>query len=137
MIDVNISSGDTERERQFIRMGKYIRQLKRLIKKGGQLVEADDLPSYINLFGHHVEMAMRHWYRSILPKEFQLSLPLFEDPGDDLHFFTILEKECDNLPIALLTTTVLYNEYLVMTKSYVPKDPIETKTSTEELIRQF
>ncbi|KAI9482750.1 MAG: hypothetical protein EXX96DRAFT_555481 [Benjaminiella poitrasii] len=137
-IEVMMGSGDSERERQFCRMGKYIRQLKKAIKDGAQCATtAGDFPSYVGVFGHHIEMAMRHWYRIVLPKPFQLSLPLFEDQIEDLQFFTTLEQECGEVPIALLTTAALYNEYLVMAKSYVPKDPHEIEISADELIERY
>jgi hypothetical protein len=131
-----IAPGDSEREVEFIKMRKYIYQLRFAIKQGARSAAASDLPTYIGIFGHHIEMALRHWYRSVLPKEYQLSLPLFEDHINDLEFFTALESECRDSPIALITTLSLYNEYLIMAKSYLPKSP-DVQVDTDALIRNF
>ncbi|KAI8640270.1 hypothetical protein BD408DRAFT_317706, partial [Parasitella parasitica] len=128
---------DSPKEIQFIKMEHYISTLRRVIKEGARFAEATDFPSYIGVFGHHIEMAMRNWYRNSLPESYQLSLPLFDDHINDLDFFTTLEKECQESPIPLLTTIALYNEYLIMAKSYIPKNPAEAQLDTEELIRKF
>lgn len=134
---VVIAPGDSEREVRFTKMRRYLCQLKEAIKESAQGAAASDLPSYIGIFGHHIEMAMRHWYRSILPKEYQLSLPLFDDQHNDLDFFATLEAECGDSPIALITTLSLYNEYLIMAKSYIPKSPQDAEIDINALIRNF
>jgi hypothetical protein len=134
---VTIAPDDSEREVKFINVRRYIHELRDAIKQAAQGAAASDLPTYIAIFGHHIEMAMRHWYRSVLPKEYQLSLPLFDDHIDDLVFFTTLETECTDSPLALITTLSLYNEYLIMAKAYVPKSPEETQVDTDALIRNF
>ncbi|KAL9551603.1 hypothetical protein MBANPS3_004180 [Mucor bainieri] len=136
-IKIHMFPGDSPREVQFIKMRQYLCTLKQVIKDGARCAAASDFPSYIGVFGHHIEMAMRNWYRNILPDDYQLSLPLFDDRVSDLDFFTTLETECRETPIPLLTTLALYNEYLIMAKSYVPKTPSEAKLDTEELLRKF
>ncbi|OAC98266.1 Zn(2)-C6 fungal-specific transcription factor [Mucor lusitanicus CBS 277.49] len=136
-IKIHMFPGDSPREVQFIKMRQYLCTLTQAIKDGARCAAASDFPSYIGVFGHHIEMAMRNWYRNVLPDDYQLSLPLFDDRISDLDFFTALEIECRETPIPLLTTLSLYNEYLIMAKSYVPKTPEEAKLDTEELIKKF
>ncbi|CEP06817.1 hypothetical protein [Parasitella parasitica] len=136
-VKIHIFPGDSPKEVQFIKMKHYICALRQAIKDGARCAEATDFPSYIGVFGHHVEMAMRNWYRNVLPEDYQLSLPLFEDHISDLDFFIALEKDCQESPIPLLTTIALYNEYLIMAKSYIPKNPTKAHLDTEELIRKF
>jgi hypothetical protein len=128
---------DTAKEKQFILMKKHIRKLRQVINEGGAHAFAPDYPTFISVFGHHIEMGMRHWYRSVLPEEFQLSLPLFDDHVDDLKFFTVLEKECGESPVKLIALMNVYNEYIVMAKAYVPRRPEETQLKTEDLVRRF
>lgn len=136
-IKIHMFPGDSPREVQFIKMRQYLCALMQAMKDGARCASASDFPSYIGVFGHHIEMAMRNWYRNILPDDYQLSLPLFDDNISDLDFFTTLEIECRDTPIPLLTTLALYNEYLIMAKSYVPKTPAEAQLDTEELIKKF
>ncbi|GAN07205.1 hypothetical protein MAM1_0152c06698 [Mucor ambiguus] len=136
-VKIHIFPGDSPREVQFIKMRQYLCTLTQVIKDGARCAAASDFPSYIGVLGHHIEMAMRNWYRNVLPEDYQLSLPLFDDRISDLDFFTALEIECRETPIPLLTTLALYNEYLIMAKSYVPKTPAEAKLDTEELIKRF
>jgi hypothetical protein len=136
-IKIHIFPGDSPREVQFIKMKHYMCMLQQVIKGGARCAAASDFPSYIGVFGHHIEMAMRNWYRNVLPDNYQLSLPLFDDHISDLDFFTALEEECAESPIPLLTTAALYNEYLIMAKSYIPKNPSEAQLDTEELIKKF
>ncbi|KAL7308311.1 hypothetical protein PS15m_012175 [Mucor circinelloides] len=136
-IKIHMFPGDSPRELQFIKMRHYLCMLAQVIKDGARCAAATDFPSYIGVFGHHIEMAMRNWYRNVLPDNYQLSLPLFDDGMSDLDFFTTLEIECRESPIPLLTTLALYNEYLIMAKSYVPKSPEEAQVDTEELIKKF
>ncbi|KAI8379863.1 hypothetical protein EDC96DRAFT_115794 [Choanephora cucurbitarum] len=131
-----IMPGDSPLERQALRLYHHLAQLRENIKRAISHSEGDDLPTYINLFGHHIEMAMRHWYRQLLPKEFQLSLPLF-DSLPDLEFFTVLELECGQSPFRLISLLSLYNEYLIMAKSYMPKIPIDKSLDTEQLISKL
>lgn len=136
-IKIHIFPGDSPREVQFIKMRQYLCALTQAIKDGARCAAASDLPSYIGVFGHHIEMAMRNWYRNVLPDDYQLSLPLFDDSISDLDFFTTLEIECRETPIPLLTTLSLYNEYLIMAKSYMSKTPEQPELNTEELIKKF
>lgn len=136
-VKIHIFPGDSPREVQFIKMKRYMCMLQQVIKDGARCAAASDFPSYIGVFGHHIEMAMRNWYRNVLPDNYQLSLPLFDDHISDLDFFTALEIECVESPIPLLTTIALYNEYLIMAKSYIPKNPSEVQLDTEELIKKF
>ncbi|KAI8371897.1 hypothetical protein BD560DRAFT_303897, partial [Blakeslea trispora] len=127
---------DSLLERQAIRMHQYLGRLREKINQSMSIVEGDDLPTYVGLFGHQIEMAMRYWYRHLLPKEFQISLPLFEDT-DDLEFFTALETECGQNPFPLIALLSLYNEYLIVAKSYIPKSPTDVKDDSEELISKL
>lgn len=124
---------DTDTEQTFIRMKQHLCQLRRVIKEGGKLAVARDYPTYIAIFSHHIEMGLRHWYQHILPSEFQLSLPLFQDT-DDLKFFTVLEG---SPAAAVVTTIAAYNEYIIVAKSFIPKEPKETLLETEDLIGRF
>ncbi|OBZ86656.1 hypothetical protein A0J61_05290 [Choanephora cucurbitarum] len=131
-----IMPGDSPLERQALRLYHHLAQLRENIKRAISNIEGDDLPTYISLFGHHIEMTMRHWYRQLLPKEYQLSLPLF-DSLPDLEFFTVLELECGQSPFPLISLLSLYNEYLIMAKSYMPKIPIDKTLDTEQLISKL
>lgn len=137
--DVHIytAADDSLREIQFIKMKRYLYKLRESIKEGGRYISAQDLPSYVGEFSHQVEMAMRHWYRNILPPDFQLNLPLFQDDSSDIEFFTNLELECGDSPIPLLLRLSLYNEYLIVSKSYLPKDPDHDSLSTDELLEMY
>lgn len=132
-LDIYISSTDSPKEVQFIKMRRYIKKLREAVKEGARCASSEDFPSYIGVFGHHVEMAMRHWYRTTLPPEFQLSLPLFEDNIPAIEFFTKLEVECCDSPIPILTTLDLYNEFLIMSKSYIPKYPDDACVTKDDL----
>jgi hypothetical protein len=136
-LDIYIAQDDTPKEIRFIKMRRYLRQLRESIKEGARCAAASDFPTYVGVFGHHIEMAMRHWYRNVLPQDFQLSLPLFEDDTPDIEFFTKLELECGDAPEAILTTLMLYNEYLIMSKSYLPKDPNDARLNTEDLLKRY
>ncbi|GAA5799017.1 hypothetical protein HPULCUR_004426 [Helicostylum pulchrum] len=137
--DVHIytAADDSLREIQFIKMKRYLYKLRETIKEGGRYISAQDLPSYVGEFSHQVEMAMRHWYRNILPPDFQLKLPLFQDDSSDIEFFTNLELECGDSPIPLLLRLSLYNEYLIVSKSYLPKDPDHDNLKTNELLELY
>lgn len=135
--NIYIAKDDSPRETRFIQMNSYLNQLRESIKHGIGNISAEDFPTFIGLFGHQVEMAMRHWYRNILPLDFQLQIPLFEDASTDIEFFTNLELECGDSPIPILITLSLYNEYLIMSKSYLPKRPDDVPPNTEELVEKF
>ncbi|KAI8095805.1 hypothetical protein BDF21DRAFT_316076, partial [Thamnidium elegans] len=128
---------DSLKEIQFIKMKWYLYKLRESIKEGGRYISAQDLPSYVGEFSHQVEMAMRHWYRNILPPDFQLKLPLFQDDTSDIEFFTNLELECGDSPIPLLLRLSLYNEYLIVSKSYLPKDPDHDNLTTDKLLEHY
>ncbi|RCH92422.1 hypothetical protein CU098_009170 [Rhizopus stolonifer] len=130
----HIGPDDTEQEKKAIRLGTYTTQLREAIKQTADCAAAQDLPTYISVFGHQIEMAMRHWYRSVLPQEFRLSLPLFDDMIPDFEFFTVLEIECGSDPYPLIAAIALYNEYLIMAKSCVPKTPLDPKLNPEEIV---
>lgn len=136
-LEIYLAYDDTPKEVAMIKMRRYLRQLREHIKEGARCAAASDFPTYVSVFGHHIEMAMRHWYRNVLPVEFQLSLPLFEDDTPAIEFFTKLELECGDSPVAILTTLSLYNEYLIMSKSYLPRDPDEPQLNTEDLLKRY
>lgn len=136
-LEIYISPTDSPKEVQFIKMRRYVKKLREAVKEGARCAASEDFPSYIGVFGHHVEMAMRHWYRNTLPPEFQLSLPLFEDDVPAIEFFTKLEVECCDSPIPVLITLDLYNEFLIMSKSYIPKSPEDPGVNTEDLMMAY
>ncbi|KAI9360999.1 hypothetical protein BD770DRAFT_308874, partial [Pilaira anomala] len=134
---------DTETEIEFIKMKQYMFQLRGMIRESSQHIIANDLKSYISQFGHQVEMAMRHWYREVLPTQFQLvGLALFEDELSDIEFFMKLELECkkESSGVPLLITLSVYNEYLIMSKSYLPRKQYAghiLNVSPEELLEKY
>lgn len=136
-VDLQHAEDDTPREKKYIQVRHYVGQLRETIKHSIVTINAQDFPTFIGMFGHQVEMAMRHWYRNVLPLDFQLQIPLFEDTWTDIEFFTQLESECAESPIPILTTLTLYNEYLIMSKSYLPKNPDRTPPNTQELLIKF
>ncbi|KAI8991008.1 hypothetical protein BDF20DRAFT_812816, partial [Mycotypha africana] len=138
---VEIYPGDSEREKQFAKMRYYLCAVKTTINEAAQYAAASDYPTYIGVLGHQIEMGLRHCYKSVLPADYQLSVPLFEDTMSDVEFFTALENDyinrANNSPIPMLTAVSIYHEYLIMAKSYVPKCPMEASVNTEELLRRF
>ncbi|KAG0164210.1 hypothetical protein DFQ28_010535 [Apophysomyces sp. BC1034] len=114
------TSEDSEQEKRFIQMHNRVLQLRKQIHSTIHMSHSDDLVDYVGTFGHLVEMIMRHWYNE-LPSDFRLSHPLFEDNVCDEVYFLTLELECAHNPIPILTTLKIYNEYLIMGKSYMPK----------------
>jgi hypothetical protein len=140
VIPVMPSDQDSAQEKEFI----LLIQLKSELQKKLHSVLLNNpisntLPSCVGEFSHQMEMALRYWYRHDLPDRFQLSLPLFEDAMSDLDFFTTLEKEChgEKLSPKLLCIIYIYNEYLVMARAYVPKNPNQDFPSVDELIARF
>ncbi|KAI7895658.1 uncharacterized protein EV154DRAFT_316283 [Mucor mucedo] len=128
---------DSPREKQYIQVRRHINQLRESIRMTIGNISAPDFMTFIGTFGHQVEMVMRHWYRHVLPVDFQLQIPLFEGTWTDIEFFTHLELECGDSPIPVMVTLILYNEYLIMSKSYVPKRPGDTPLDTTELLEKF
>ncbi|KAF7727746.1 hypothetical protein EC973_007205 [Apophysomyces ossiformis] len=114
------AEGDSEKEQRFIRMHNEILRLRKQIHSTVHMTHSDDLVTFIGTFGHLVEMIMRHWYNE-LPHDFRLSYPPFDECLNDEMYSTMLELECTQNPIPLLVTLKIYNEYLIMGKSYMPK----------------
>jgi hypothetical protein len=113
---------DSVQEKWFVQMHRYILQLQRAEHDASRAAQSCDLQYLIKLISHQVEMALRHWYTKILPIEFRLSLPLFDSTVDSKLYFTTLETETAHSAIPVLTTLALYEEYLVLAQSYLPKE---------------
>ncbi|KAI8876862.1 hypothetical protein K501DRAFT_199468 [Backusella circina FSU 941] len=140
VIPVMSSNQDTAQEKEFILLIQLKSQLQN--KLHSVLLNypiSNTLPSCVGEFSHQMEMALRYWYRHDLPDRFQLSLPLFEDTLSDLDFFTTIEQECYDEKISpkILCAINVYNEYLVMARAYVPKNPEQDFPSVDELIKRF
>ncbi|KAI8988177.1 hypothetical protein BDF20DRAFT_833051 [Mycotypha africana] len=116
-----IADDDSIQEKWFAQMHKYILQLQRAEHAASRTAQSYDLHHLIGLVSHQVEMAMRHWYYKVLPPEFKLSLPLFDSTVSCQEFFTTLERETAHSAIPVLTTLTLYEEWLVLAQSYLPK----------------
>ncbi|KAG0742228.1 hypothetical protein G6F62_006672 [Rhizopus arrhizus] len=116
-----IAEDDSIQEKWFAQMHSYILLLQRTEHKASKCAYSSDLYHLVGLIGHQVEMAMRHWYTEILPLEFRLSLPLFDSTISCQEFYSTLERECSHSVIPVLTTLVIYEEWLVMAQSYLPK----------------
>lgn len=136
-VQIQPAKDDSPRERQYIQVRRYINQLRESIRMAMGNISAQEFLTFIGIFGHQVEMVMRHWYRQVLPVDFQLQIPLFEGTWTDIEFFTHLELECGDSPIPIMMTLILYNEYLIMSKSYLPKRPNEEPPNTMELLEKF
>ncbi|EIE90052.1 hypothetical protein RO3G_14763 [Rhizopus delemar RA 99-880] len=116
-----IAEDDSIQEKWFAQMHSYILLLQRTEHKASKCAYSSDLYHLVGLIGHQVEMAMRHWYTKVLPLEFRLSLPLFDSTISCQEFYSTLERECSHSVIPVLTTLVIYEEWLIMAQSYLPK----------------
>jgi hypothetical protein len=125
---VTLSPQDTTEERDAILLVQLKTQLQEsfysiMISKPS----TEDLASCIGEFSHQIEMALRHWYRTSLPRHFQLPVPLFEFNPSDYEFNLMLEYECGGKTVSpkLLCVIYLYYTYLLMSRCYLPKYPNE------------
>ncbi|KAG1462835.1 hypothetical protein G6F56_005430 [Rhizopus delemar] len=116
-----IAEDDTEQERRFAQMHTYILRLQRTEREASRNVYSSNLFRLIDLIGHQVEMSMKHWYSKVLPADFRLSLPLFDSNVSCEKFNATLERECAESPIPILTTLAIYEEWIIMGQSYLPK----------------
>jgi hypothetical protein len=125
-IEIMAEENESPEEKSYIHVRKCISDLRTAIKTAAGNASSETLPLFVSDISHKIEMAERHWYRHCLPKEFQLTLPLFDDKVTDIDFFTRLEKECGNeRAYRLLPVIAVYNEYLIMARSYIPPSPEE------------
>lgn len=116
-----IAKDDSIQEKWFAQMHGYILQLQRGAHEASKHAQSCDLQELVGMLGHQVEMSMRHWYRHILPPEFKLTIPLFDSTMDSKELYQILERECAHSAIPVLTTLALYDEWMVVVLTYLPK----------------
>ena len=116
-----IAEDDSVQEKWFAEMNGYILRLQRAEHEASRAAQSCDLHHLVGLIGHQVEMATRHWYYQILPPEFRLSLPLYDSNIPCKEYYTTLERECSHSAIPVLTTLALYEEWIVLSQSYLPK----------------
>ncbi|KAI8380120.1 hypothetical protein BD560DRAFT_388612 [Blakeslea trispora] len=116
-----IADDDSVQEKWFAEMHTFILYLQREERGASRSARANDLQHLVGLIAHQVEMAMRYWYFKILPQEFRLSLPLFDSNMESEEYFATLERECAHSAIPALTTLALYEEWLLVGQSYLPK----------------
>lgn len=117
-----MAQDDSIQEKWFVQMHGYILQLQRAGHEASRAAQSCDLDQLVGIIGHQVEMAMRHWYNKILPTEFKLSLPLFDSSTPCQEFYTTLDRECAHSAIPVLTTLALYEEWIVLSQAYIPKN---------------
>ena len=117
-----MAQDDSVQEKWFVQMHLYILELQRSLHEASRAAQALDLHQLVGHIGHQVEMAMRHWYSRVLPPEFKLSMPLFDSEIGIQDFYTTLDRECAHSAIPVLTTLALYEEFIVLGQSYVPKN---------------
>ncbi|KAI8881798.1 hypothetical protein K501DRAFT_334454 [Backusella circina FSU 941] len=140
VLAVMFSDQDTVKEKEFIQLIQLRAQLQ---QKLHSIIHhhphSITLTTCVGELSHQMEMAMRHWYRRVLPEKYQLSLPLFENNVTDIDYFIALERECTegDFPPKLLSLIYLYNEYLVVGKAYVPKKPNELQLTANQLLDYF
>ncbi|KAI8339796.1 hypothetical protein EDC96DRAFT_555060 [Choanephora cucurbitarum] len=116
-----IADDDSVQEKWFAQMHTFILYLQREERGASRSARANDLQHLVGLIAHQVEMAMRYWYFKILPQEFRLSLPLFDSNMESEEYYATLERECAHSAIPALTTLALYEEWLLVGQSYLPK----------------
>ncbi|KAI8647250.1 hypothetical protein BD408DRAFT_408856 [Parasitella parasitica] len=116
-----IAEDDSVQEKWFAEMNGYILRLQRAEHEASRGAQSCDLHHLVGLIGHQVEMATRHWYYKVLPPEFRLSLPLYDSSMSCNEYYTTLERECSHSAIPVLTTLALYEEWIVLSQSYLPK----------------
>ncbi|KAI7900583.1 uncharacterized protein BX663DRAFT_562941 [Cokeromyces recurvatus] len=112
---------DSPLEKRFAMMHNYILKLQRSGHEASRAAQSCDLQHLVGLIGHQVEMAIRHWYQQ-LPPHFRLSIPLFDANLPCKSFFEIVQRECQVDAIPVLMTLALYEEWLVLGQSYLPRD---------------
>ncbi|KAG1174152.1 hypothetical protein G6F70_005363 [Rhizopus microsporus] len=112
---------DSVQEKWFIKMHSYILLLQRAVHKASRCAYSSDIYHLVGLIGHQVEMAIFHWYTKVLPREFRLSLPLFDSNVGCEKFYATLERECAHSAVPALTTLAAYEEWVVFCQSYLPK----------------
>ncbi|KAI9276106.1 hypothetical protein BY458DRAFT_506383 [Sporodiniella umbellata] len=128
---------ESPKETRHVLLKNAIFHLRNSVKDAAQTAVGSDFDSYVGTFTHQIEMAIRYWYSHGLPKEYRLSLPLFEDI-DDLDYFTVLERECPyDRPFGVLATVTAYTEFLVASQSFFPKGEEELGLKTEELLKMY
>ncbi|RCI04291.1 hypothetical protein CU098_006378 [Rhizopus stolonifer] len=120
-----VADDDSVQEKWFAQMHTFILYLQREERGASRSARANDLQHLVGLIAHQVEMAMRHWYFKILPPEFRLTLPLFGSDVNSEEYYATLERECAHSAIPALTTLALYEEWLVLGQSYLPKRKAE------------
>ncbi|KAI8883876.1 hypothetical protein K501DRAFT_218530 [Backusella circina FSU 941] len=118
-----LAEDDSIQERQFADMHNYILQLQRNEYTASKMAESSDFHHLVGLIAHQVEMAMRHWYTVIIPRDYRLTLPLFDANISADEYYSTLERECASSPIPALTTLAIYEDYIIMGQSYLPKEP--------------
>jgi hypothetical protein len=137
---VMLSNQDTLQEKEFIHLIQLRAQLEQSLHSIiHSRPNSTTLATCVGELSHQMEMTMRFWYRSVLPERYQLSLPLFENKMADVDYFRVLERECKERALApkLLCLIYLYNEYLVVGKAYVPKNPSKLQLTANQLLDYF
>ncbi|KAI9248193.1 hypothetical protein BY458DRAFT_526639 [Sporodiniella umbellata] len=128
-----LSKEDTEQEKQFAQMHTLILCLQRNEREASRNVYSPNLFRLIDLIGHQVEMSMKHWYFKVLPAHFRLSLPLFDSNVSCKVFNLTLERECAQSPIPILTTLAVYEEWIVLGQSFLPKGMPEPENHWDQM----
>ncbi|KAG0171365.1 hypothetical protein DFQ28_004429 [Apophysomyces sp. BC1034] len=123
-----IAEDESDREKLFVRMHQYILQLQREAHQASRSLQSCNLFYLAQLIAYQVELAARHWYVHTLPQGFKLSLSLFDTDISEEVFESTLDSECAQSAIPVLTTLAVYDEYMVVGQSYIPK---HVQTSSE------
>ncbi|KAF7729522.1 hypothetical protein EC973_004196 [Apophysomyces ossiformis] len=116
-----VADEETEREKQFAHMHDYILKLQRETHQASRSLQSCNIFHLAQIIAYQVELAARHWYIHVLPPNFRLSLSLFDSSVSDEVLHMTLERECAQSAIPILTTLAVYDEYMVVGQSYVPK----------------
>ncbi|KAI9474242.1 MAG: hypothetical protein EXX96DRAFT_581135 [Benjaminiella poitrasii] len=113
---------DSLLEHRFATMHNAIVQLQRAGHEASRAAQSSDLQHLVGLIGHQVEMAICHWYQQ-LPSDFRLqTVPLFDGELCCKELEERVGRECDGRdPVPVLTTLALYEEWLIVGQSYLPK----------------
>lgn len=116
--------GDSYEEIRYIQAYLAMHQLRHEAHKVVERFHSNDISTFIGTFIHQLEMVVRNWYMA-LPEDFRLPLPLFDETVPDSVFYEKARIAAETSMIPFLTTLRVYSEYLILSKSYIPKTHVE------------
>ncbi|ORZ01167.1 hypothetical protein BCR43DRAFT_486480 [Syncephalastrum racemosum] len=116
--------GDSYEEIRYIQAYLAMHQLRHEAHKVVERFHSNDMSTFIGTFIHQLEMVVRNWYMA-LPEDFRLPLPLFDETVPDAIFCEKARIASETSMIPFITTLRVYSEYLILSKSYIPKTHVE------------